>query len=268
MTAELCLCLKLLEVRVPQLIDIREEAILKCKFDLEGDELYSVKWYKEELEFYRYMPDNNPKILTFPVDGVHVLESKSNVTVIALSPLDYTTSGVYRCEVSSERPHFKTVYKSQNMSVLGLPKTGPIIEGVKETYFLGDYITGNCTSSPSNPPAQIHWFINDKKAEDWLLEYYNPSKKKEKYNLESRVLGLRFQIDINHYQGKSQTLSLTCQSSVGGKTKTQRINVNLLRMMTNQKFAQEQINSGGNAFGRNLKKLFSLLFIASFMILI
>lgn len=115
-------------------------------------------------------------------------ESKCNVTVITLGPLAYNSSGVYRCEVSSERPHFKTVYKSQNMSVFGgykkyfppsccnvkpglispfvfpgLPKNGPIIEGIKETYFLGDYITGNCTSSPSNPAAQIQWFINDKK---------------------------------------------------------------------------------------------------------
>lgn len=72
----MCLCLKLLDVRVPEVIDIREEAVLKCKFDLEGDELYSVKWYKEELEFFRYMPDNTPRVQTFPVDGVHVLVSE------------------------------------------------------------------------------------------------------------------------------------------------------------------------------------------------
>lgn len=82
-------------------------------------------------------------------------------------------------------------------------------------------------------------------AEDWFLEYYNPPKKKENFNLESRVLGLRFQVDLSHYQGKNQILSLTCQSSVAGKTKTQRINVYLSRMMTNQKFAQEQINNEG-----------------------
>ncbi|KAK6635241.1 hypothetical protein RUM44_000492 [Polyplax serrata] len=147
------------------------------------------------------------------------------------------------------------------MSVFGLPKNGPIIEGIKETYFLGDYITGNCTSSPSNPAAQIQWFINDKKAEDWFLEYYNPPKKKENFNLESRVLGLRFQVDLSHYQGRSQILSLTCQSSVAGSTKTQRINVYLSRMMTNQKFAQEQFNSGGAAYFKQSKKEAILLLL-------
>jgi hypothetical protein len=46
-------------------------------------------------------------------------ESKSNLTTVTLYPLSYTTSGVYRCEVSTEAPHFKIVFQHSNMTILG-----------------------------------------------------------------------------------------------------------------------------------------------------
>lgn len=41
------------------------------------------------------------------------------MTSIVLNPLEYKSSGLYRCEVSAEAPHFKVVYSHANMSVLG-----------------------------------------------------------------------------------------------------------------------------------------------------
>jgi len=35
-----------------------------------------------------------------------------------------------------------------------------MIEGVLSTYAIGDYVTANCTSGKSNPPAVIAWAIN------------------------------------------------------------------------------------------------------------
>lgn len=49
-----------------------EEATLKCDFDMEGDMLYSLKWYKDEQEFYRFVPNDKPKLQIFPVKGVTV----------------------------------------------------------------------------------------------------------------------------------------------------------------------------------------------------
>jgi hypothetical protein len=45
---------------------------LKCNYDLEGDTLYSIKWYKGRHEFYRYTPKENPAMKTFPVFGINV----------------------------------------------------------------------------------------------------------------------------------------------------------------------------------------------------
>jgi hypothetical protein len=55
----------------PQLI-LGQSASLKCSFDLEGSKLYSVKWYKNGQEFYRYMPAMERQYDVFDVAGVNI----------------------------------------------------------------------------------------------------------------------------------------------------------------------------------------------------
>ncbi|GLG99573.1 uncharacterized protein GBIM_06009, partial [Gryllus bimaculatus] len=51
-----------------------------------------------------------------------------------------------------------------------LPREAPYIEGVASAYSLGEWVTANCTSDKSSPPAQLSWYINGAKAEQWLLD--------------------------------------------------------------------------------------------------
>ena len=47
--------------------------LLYCNYDLEGDELYSVKWYKDFIEFYKYLPSNGPRAgKEYQLKGVYV----------------------------------------------------------------------------------------------------------------------------------------------------------------------------------------------------
>ena len=58
------------------------QAVLKCNYDLEGDNLYSVKWYFNQKEFYRYIPTDNPKVTIFNHhQGVRVNVSVKNAFV-------------------------------------------------------------------------------------------------------------------------------------------------------------------------------------------
>ena len=41
------------------------QAVLRCNYDMEGDDLYSVKWYYNQKEFYRFIPSDNPKVTIF-----------------------------------------------------------------------------------------------------------------------------------------------------------------------------------------------------------
>lgn len=53
------------------------EALLGCQFDLQGDLLYSVSWYKDDKMFYRYKPGNR-NAMDFPGKGISVDVSNNN----------------------------------------------------------------------------------------------------------------------------------------------------------------------------------------------
>lgn len=48
------------------------DSLLQCKYDLQDESLYSVKWYKDGHEFYRFVPRDFPVVQVFPVPGVYV----------------------------------------------------------------------------------------------------------------------------------------------------------------------------------------------------
>ena len=46
--------------------------ILECLYDLQGDSLYSVKWYRNGQEFYRHIPTDRPQTVVFRQAGLIV----------------------------------------------------------------------------------------------------------------------------------------------------------------------------------------------------
>uniref|UniRef100_A0A182JHZ6 Uncharacterized protein n=1 Tax=Anopheles atroparvus TaxID=41427 RepID=A0A182JHZ6_ANOAO len=69
-----------------------QEAQLHCQYEMEGAPLYSVKWYRGTLEFYRYSPFENPPAKIFPFTGIKVdpLLPKSSYIVLLMA-LDIVT---------------------------------------------------------------------------------------------------------------------------------------------------------------------------------
>ena len=68
-------CIRLERFRVPGSVKNGSSLFLHCDFDLEGDSLYSVKWYKNNLEFYRYLIKQNqilPEHKVFPQLGIYI----------------------------------------------------------------------------------------------------------------------------------------------------------------------------------------------------
>lgn len=64
--------MKDLTVNVPAVVRSGDTVTLSSHYDLEGLSLYTIQWFFEEKEFYRYLPERNPPYTTFNVDGVHV----------------------------------------------------------------------------------------------------------------------------------------------------------------------------------------------------
>lgn len=55
-----------------------QAAVLRCSYDLEGAQLYSIRWYRAETEFYRFVPRELPPSMVFPLPGASVDVSKLN----------------------------------------------------------------------------------------------------------------------------------------------------------------------------------------------
>lgn len=64
--------IKLLNVVIPPHAIRGNNVKLLCNYDMEGDKLYSIKWYRNGHEFYRYIPTDNPQTTIFNGNGVTV----------------------------------------------------------------------------------------------------------------------------------------------------------------------------------------------------
>lgn len=64
--------LKNVTITVPAAVARGNTVTFICSYDLEEDDLYSVKWYKGRQEFFRYVPKEHPHTKEFPVQGINV----------------------------------------------------------------------------------------------------------------------------------------------------------------------------------------------------
>ncbi|KAL0133223.1 hypothetical protein PUN28_000767 [Cardiocondyla obscurior] len=132
---------------------------MTCRYDLQSDTLYTVKWYKGS-EFFRYVPKELPPIAVFGELGAKVVRNRSDEHRVVLKDVQPNHTGKYRCEVSGDSPSFNTVMVSGYMHVASLPNGRPQLRIEKMRYAVGDTVRGNCTVPSGNPPANVTWTVN------------------------------------------------------------------------------------------------------------
>ncbi|GFV72720.1 uncharacterized protein TNCV_1951891 [Trichonephila clavipes] len=174
-----CLGVRFAYLGVPGSVSRGDPIWLDCGYDLEGDELYSVKWYKDNVEFYRFLPSDIPSAQMYSLDGVFLDLLRSNATHAFLYTSNLDTEGTYGCEVSTEVPSFRTIKAGKELRVHVIPKDGPKIFGVQKTYRIGDLVNMTCLFGPSKPPAQITWYINGEEAPQSYVYHNHPSADQE-----------------------------------------------------------------------------------------
>ena len=64
--------IKLKNVSIPPHAIRGQDVKLECLYDMEGDKLYSIKWYRNGHEFYRYIPTDVPNTAIFDGNGIKV----------------------------------------------------------------------------------------------------------------------------------------------------------------------------------------------------
>ena len=193
-----------------------ESVSLVCEYDRQGDEIYSVKWYKGGREFYRYIPGNGAghQVTVYPRPGVVVDQAVSDDRRVTLRQLSLATTGRYRCEVSSEAPTFATDSGFGDLLVVVLPREGPVIDGAEKEYKVGDNISLTCTSHSSKPAADLVWFINDRE-----VEKNNTGGQQivtdPVTQLHTSLLTLDLTLGTEHVTDGGN-ISITCTASIGG----------------------------------------------------
>ncbi|GFW15002.1 uncharacterized protein TNCV_982941 [Trichonephila clavipes] len=74
--------IRMLMMDVPSPTNQGESVELICSYELDEDNLYSVKWYKDDVEFYRYVPNDWPPGQFLPLDGVRVDPTENSLAVL------------------------------------------------------------------------------------------------------------------------------------------------------------------------------------------
>ncbi|XP_073979337.1 uncharacterized protein isoform X4 [Rhodnius prolixus] len=196
---------------VPRYVLLGHDASLHCQFELRGDTLYALKWYKNSREFYRITPGAVPAVTVFPVPGVYVDLSQSNESIVTLTQTDLDTAGTYKCEVTGEAPYFDTRTHYKELTIVSLPESGPEIRGAKPYYRPGDKVSLVCKAGPSIPAPSLNWFINGHHVNSSYL--HGPYSIAPTSNgLETRELGLKFIAEQRHFEAGE--LVLKCTSSI------------------------------------------------------
>ncbi|CAB0011789.1 unnamed protein product [Nesidiocoris tenuis] len=141
-TKELSDGLKLIDVKIDKHVVMGRGTTLECLFDMESEPLYSVKWYKDGHEFFRFVPKEVPPSQHFSVPGVHV---DANATLLRgphtrrdASGLEVTTLGL---EFRVERRH----YRKGDMKLKCLASIATVYWNSNEESVEGD--------RPQRPPA-------------------------------------------------------------------------------------------------------------------
>ncbi|CAG9858033.1 unnamed protein product [Phyllotreta striolata] len=206
-------------VVIPTAVKRLDTVTLQCNYNLSGEPIYTVKWYKGPKEFYRYIPKELPNVQVFALPGITVDELKSTHKNLVLKNVQPEVTGRYKCEVSSDAPNFYTYMQSGYMYVIDVPVEDPILRTDKEILDTGYRLKGNCSAPASWPPANITWLLNGKPINYTYQERVQPRDYNMKASATSNkriplvtVSGVEVAIDESHFHGGKARIS--CVASV------------------------------------------------------
>nr|XP_023026619.1 uncharacterized protein LOC111514591 isoform X2 [Leptinotarsa decemlineata] len=150
-----------MHIRVPEAVRIGETVTLVCDYDLESAALYTIKWYRNDEEFYRFVPKESPPSQTFDVPNINVDMHKSNTREVTLTNVERDTAGEFKCEVTADAPLFHTDIRMAKLLVAEIPEDGPVLKVEIQKITPGAELKANCTTPGSYPAMNVSWYIND-----------------------------------------------------------------------------------------------------------
>lgn len=218
-----------------------QHATLRCLYDLSGAPLYSVKFYRGQLEFYRYTPGEIPNTKVFPFPGLSVIIPMSNASQVVIRKVGFGLSGNFSCEVTADAPLFSTATAFAQLQVVEYPEKRPMLFTEHNRYEPGDVLRANCSTPPSRPRAELKFTINNMVVSSGETEYIRAID-----SLMASRISLKLQLQAIHFTGGGGSPSLQngIANGVGGGSLNGNQMLNSLH--------NNQLGNGGNSAGGSL----------------
>ncbi|KAH9426046.1 hypothetical protein DERP_006986, partial [Dermatophagoides pteronyssinus] len=138
-----------------------ENLILECRYRLNVDKkLYSIKWYKDDDEFFQYMPNDYPKVQHYNnkiITTMPEYEIGYNSFRLLLQNINIEYQGIYSCELSTDAPEFMT-FKDYKLLEFCRIK---VHESVAPNDYLIIYNTVNHTDGLQTRTVRLKFIVNE-----------------------------------------------------------------------------------------------------------
>ncbi|XP_074596359.1 uncharacterized protein LOC141851511 [Brevipalpus obovatus] len=155
-----------IRVIIPGPIQNGSSVWLECEYHFNFGKLSTVKWYKNNVEFFRFTNDEDidmfPSKRLFHESEISVNLNQSNRTHVRLKNVKISYEGTYGCEVSidADQSKFVSIKAEEDLRVY-VPPVSPLrFYGIKRDYQHGDLVDMACVSGASRPPSILHLYIN------------------------------------------------------------------------------------------------------------
>ena len=196
-------------------LKVNETVSLVCDYELGGREVYSVKWSHDDQGFYRFFPRLEEPRQVFASPVVTVDRDQSDHSTVVLSSVSLVSSGVMRCEVTTEGPTFLTVAEDARLTVVEPPSLSWLQTG--------DSLELDCQpGSPTSARPNTTFYINGSplRSPHRRLQY-----RLETTDQQWNLLNISCSQDFDNYRVKSTETSLTLE---GQLSSSYRPNISIL----------------------------------------
>lgn len=139
---------------------------LGCEYHFNFGKLSTVKWYKNNVEFFRFTNDEDidvfPSKRVFHESEINVNLNQSNRTHVRLKNVQLSYEGTYGCEVSidADQSKFVSIKAEEDLRIYVPPESPLRFYGIKRDYQHGDLVDMACVSGASRPPSILYLYIN------------------------------------------------------------------------------------------------------------
>ncbi|KAJ6220252.1 hypothetical protein RDWZM_006064, partial [Blomia tropicalis] len=150
-----------IRINAPDYIFYGDPMWLNCSADLDYNQIYSIKWFKDNQEMYRFITSDESPTTFYPTRGIVIDETRSNFGNLYIQKTDFKMDANFRCEVLSDTD-FNTAIEIKKIRVYYIPRDGqPIILGKKTNFRPNELVNLTCSAPMSTPPARLMVTLNE-----------------------------------------------------------------------------------------------------------